>query len=63
MQSRIAKIKAALEAIKGIIECTYDHDEDGERLDEQGDHSSSDIQEMLCNVEGLVDDALESITE
>ena len=47
----------ALVSVADVIEATYGHDEDGERIpNEPGDASAADIVEMLCNVEGAVSD-------
>lgn len=53
----------ALRNVESIIEQTYDHDEDGERLDEAGLASAADIVEMLCGIEGVIDDAIKEAEE
>lgn len=53
--------RTALTTLMEIIELTYAHDEAGSRIDEEGDHSASDIVDMLCGIENCVKTALESL--
>jgi hypothetical protein len=53
------RYRRALVAVRDVIECTYAHNEQGQRLDEPSEHSAADIVEMLCNIEFLVSEALE----
>jgi hypothetical protein len=51
-------VRKAIARIDQIIECTYAHDDDGERIDdESSDHSAADIVEMLTDAENVVADA------
>jgi len=61
---KLQGIRTTLEKVRSIIESTYDHDDEtGERIDEQGDYSASDIVEFICEIEGIVDDSLEAISD
>jgi hypothetical protein len=55
-------VRKALERIDQIIEFTYAHDDDGERIeDESSEHSAADIVEMLTDTENVVSDALNAL--
>ena len=55
------KIRKALESAQDVVDATFAHDEDGERIDEQGEHSAADIVQMLCNLEPVLEEAIEVI--
>lgn len=53
---------AAVTGTQAIIDNTYAYDEEtGERLDESGKHSAADIVEQLCNLEGVIGEAVEML--
>lgn len=49
----------ALERVAQVIEATYAHDEDGDRVDEEPEASGADVFEMVSNLEQIVAEALE----
>ena len=51
-------VKKAIARIDQITECTYAHDDDGERIEgDPPEHSAADIVEMLADAENVVADA------
>lgn len=57
----ILKIREALTNIQGIIESTYEHDEEGNRIEDMaGNVSGADVIAMLAENESLIDEAIEA---
>ena len=55
-------VRKAIARIDQIIECTYAHDDDGERIeDEPPEHSAADIVDMLSDAENVFADALNAL--
>lgn len=54
----LAVALAALKSVAEIIENTYAHDDDGERIDDAGEYSAADIVEQVCNAENEVSEAI-----
>lgn len=54
-------IRRALLAANEVIENTYGHDDDGERVDEPGEDSAADIVEQLANIEYSIDEAMDAV--
>lgn len=53
------EVLLALVSVADVIEATYGHDDEGERIpNEPGDASAADIVEMLCGTERAVNDAI-----
>ena len=65
----LARVQTVLGKVQSIIECTYGHEQnadgtDGERDDsEEPSFSSADIVEFLCEIEGIVDEAVTVLGE
>jgi len=57
-KSLIERISGALSEVEEVVEMTYGHDDDGERLEDEGCDSAADVVEALCNVEGSVVEAM-----
>lgn len=63
MKPRETEALDALQAVLRVIEMTYGHDEDGERIEDEPDpeFSAADVVEALCNIELLVSSACDAI--
>lgn len=60
----LKRIHSTLEKVQSVIECTHadesdDDDEDGDTVELPPSNSAADIVEMLCDIEGVVDESLQ----
>lgn len=58
----VRRMRMAIERVANIHEATYQHDEAGNRIPDcsQGDLSAADIVGCLCEIEGLIGDAVKA---